>query len=118
MTGRIKHPGSSQRVLAYLRENSNTDVPASEMVTQLVLQSTTISNAVVHLISKGINITRPTRGIYRYNTGPTPIELPKPTPIKLYEYVGTSKGITIVRGEDEELYRVIPLFDFEPIPSR
>jgi hypothetical protein len=106
--GRIKNPQASPRVLSYLRDYSNTDIPAINVQKALDMDATTVSNAIVYLRSKGLNIVKPSRGIYRYVSGPHEEIAPKPTPnpIKLYEYVGQSGELTIVRGEDMQLYIV------------
>lgn len=112
MTGRIRNVNTSQRVLGYLQDHANIDVPATSIKRELGLEESTVSNAVVHLRSKGINITRPLRGVYRYNTGPTPEPEREIPTQKLYEYVGQSGGVTIVKGEDDELYVVVSLVEY------
>lgn len=112
MTGRIRNVNTSGRVLDYLRQHSNTDIPQIEIKRELGLGESTVSNAVVHLRAKGINIVRPGRGIYRLVTGPTPTPEPEIPTQKLYEYVGNSEAMVIVRGEDSELYVVLPLVKF------
>lgn len=113
MTGRVRNVNTSQRVLGYLQDHANIDVPATSIKRELGLEdSTVVSNAVVHLRSKGINIIRPMRGIYRYVSGPREEETPEIPTQKLYEYVGNSETMVIVRGEDNELYVVLPLVKF------
>lgn len=112
MTGRIRNVNTSGRVLDYLRQHSNTDIPQIEIKRELDLGESTVSNAVVHLRAKGINIVRPGRGIYRLVTGPTPAPEPEMPTQKLYEYVGQSGGVTIVKGEDDELYVVVSLVEY------
>lgn len=110
--GRVINHNTSGRVLDYLRQHSNTDIPQIEIKRELDLAASTVSNAVVHLRSKGINITRPARGIYRLNTGPAPEPEREIPTQKLYEYVGQSGGVTIVKGEDDELYVVVSLVEY------
>lgn len=109
MTSReTRVPRASQRVLEYLRENPNIQIPYPEIARHLgVGNEYSVSNAIGYLIEKGVNIERPMRGMVIYHpteTGPVKPES------KLYEYVGTSHGIVIVRGEDNELYRIEALF--------
>jgi hypothetical protein len=53
------------------------------------------------------------RGVYRYNSGPPePEPEPEKPTQKLYEFVGQSGAMTIVRGEDNELYVVVSLDKF------
>lgn len=125
-----RHNGASQAVMTYLRQHCNVAIPYPEIQKAIGAdQKFTVPNAITHLIAKGMPIERPMTGFAIYRTMPKVPEPPTPESKaldtepelptqKLYEYVGNSKGITIVRGEDDELYRVIPLFDFEPIPSR
>jgi biotin operon repressor len=115
MSGRIKNVNTSQRVLAYFRENANVDIPNVEMKKALGLEESTVSNAVVHLRSKGVRIDRVARGIYRYSPSAADVN-PDPEPEipqqKYWEFVGNAGGETIVRGEDNELYVLHPLSGF------
>jgi biotin operon repressor len=115
MSGRIKNPNTSGRVLAYFRENANVDIPNIEIKNALGLEESTVSNAIVHLRSKGIRVDRISRGIYRYSPSAADVK-PDPEPElptqKLYEFIGNSGGVTIVKGEDDELYVVTPLVEF------
>jgi biotin operon repressor len=113
MSGRIKNVNTSGRVLAYFRENANVDIPNLEIKNTLGLAESTVSNAIVHLRSKGIRIDRVARGIYRYSPSAADVKPEPELPTqKLYEFIGNSGGVTIVKGEDDELYVVTPLVEF------
>jgi hypothetical protein len=112
MTGRIQNPNTAGRVLAYFRENANVDIPNLEIKNALDLPESTVSNAIVHLRSKGIRLDRISRGIYRYSPSAADVKTVEIPTQKLYEFVGNSGGVTIVKGEDDELYVVTPLVEF------
>lgn len=109
-----RHNNASQRILGYLRENANVEIPYTEIQKELGLPSYTVSNAVSHLISKGIPVSRPLNAVVIFrptsnNRQTTQPPQPKPSR-QVYEFVGNSSKITIVRGEDDELYVLKPLF--------
>lgn len=119
--GTNRHNGASQQVLTYLREHANTAIPYPEIHKAIgATDKFTVPNAVTHLIARGMPLERVMRGMVLYRTMPQvgfPSET-KPEPIpetptqKLYEFVGNSGGVTIVKGEDDELYVVTPLVEF------
>lgn len=121
------HTGASQQVLTYLREHANTVIPYPELHKAINAEDKfTVPNAITHLVAKGLPIERPIRGFAVYRTLPqatfedskgleVPDEPVTPTQ-KLYEYVGESRGIVIVKGEDNELYVVAPLVEFMAQP--
>jgi hypothetical protein len=115
-----RHNGASQAVMTYLRQHCNVAVPYPEIQKAIgAEQKFTVPNAITHLIAKGMPIERPMTGFAIYRTLPKAIEaepVPEPEPEvptqKLYEYVGNSDKVVIVRGEDMELYVVLPLTKF------
>ena len=116
-----KHNGASQQVLTYLREHCNTVIPYPELTKAIgATHNFTVPNAITHLVRLGLPVERPMRGFALYRTmplvpEPEPMPEEKPTQ-KLYEYIGQSGGVTIVKGEDNELYVVSPLVEFVTRP--
>lgn len=111
------HTGASQQVLTYLREHCNTVIPYPELHKAIGAKDKfTVPNAITHLVAKGLPIERPIRGFAMYRTEPKPLEIPdEPTVLptqKLYEFVGNSDRVVIVKGEDDELYVVTPLSEW------
>jgi hypothetical protein len=116
----VRTPGVSQRVLAYLRENANVEVPYAEILRELGLQYPhQVSNAIQHLQSKGVPVDRPMRGIVIYRAGLAIIP-PKPEPKSaardMYESVGQTIGHRIVRDERDELFVLTPLEEWVKLP--
>jgi hypothetical protein len=115
-----RHNGASQAVMTYLRQHCNIAVPYPEIQKAIgAEQKFTVPNAITHLIAKGMPIERPMTGFAIYRTLPKAVEaepVPEPEPEvptqKLYKYVGNSDKVVIVRGEDMELYVVLPLTKF------
>ncbi len=110
-----KHSRTTQNVLGYLRENQNIELPYTDIQKALNLPTYSVSNAITYLIAKGIPVSRPMRGVALYQPSGVirpAISLAKPIKVtsKLYEFVGNSKGRVIVKGEDDELYTLSPLF--------
>lgn len=113
-----KHTGASQRVLGYLKQNANVEVTYQEIQKALGLPDYTVSNSVQHLIHKGIPIKKPMYGVALFSphsnnrqTTQPPQEKEKEKPCgDLYEKVGVSRGKVIVRGQDDELYVLNPLY--------
>lgn len=108
MAGRVKNTRSSTRVLEFLKRNANLELTYVEIQRACELPAYAVSNAIGHLISKGFDIQKPMRGVAVFRAGGMK-ESTKPES-KLYEFVGTSQGKVIVRGEDNELYVIAPLF--------
>jgi hypothetical protein len=120
------HTGASQQVLTYLREHCNTVIPYPELTKAIgAKEKFTVPNAITHLVAKGLPIERPMRGFALYRTiavakapePPTPESKtldtePKSPSQKYWEFVGNSGGLKIVKGEDEELYVVFPLYQY------
>jgi hypothetical protein len=122
------YTGASQAVMTYLREHANTVIPYPEIKKAIGAEAPlTVPNAISHLIAKGMPIERPMSGFAVYRTMPKAPEPPtpeskaldtepeKPTQ-KLYEFIGQSGGVTIVKGEDNELYVVSPLAEYVTRP--
>src|SRR5712691_5999233 len=107
-----KHSRTSQNVLGYLRENQNIELPYTDIQKTLNLPAFSVSNAITYLIAKGIPVTRPMRGVALYQPSGVirPVITQAKSTSKLYEFVGNSKGRVIVKGEDDELYTLSPLF--------
>lgn len=104
-TGR--HTGASQQVLAYLRDNPNVTIPYQEIKRAIhATEDHTVSNAITNLITQGVPVERPTRGMCIYR--PVPIT-PEKALSKLFEYIGQSGDYIIVRDETESLYILKPL---------
>lgn len=107
------HTGASQTILSYLRQNPNVHIPYKDIEKATGLPAFTVSNSISHLIARGVNVERPMKGVAMFKGGP---KAPPPIPeqpfltVKLYEYVGISGGTIVVRDEEEELYRLEPLF--------
>ena len=114
-TGKYTH--SMQRILSYLRENANVEIPYKDIQRDLGLPAYTISNGIGYLVAKGVPVTRPMRGVCifrpnsnnRQTTQPPAADKPKASR-DVYEYVGSSQGHLIVRGENDDLYILKPLF--------
>lgn len=111
------HTGASQQVLTYLREHCNTVIPYPELHKAIGAQDKfTVPNAITHLVAKGLPIERPIRGFAMYRTEPKALEVPDEPVVlptqKLYEFVGNSDKVVIVKGEDDELYVVTPLSEW------
>ena len=108
-----RHTGASQQVLTYLHEHANIAIPYPEISKAIgARESYTVPNAVGNLISKGIPIEKPMTGFALYRTGPTPAPVPEKPSTTLFEYVGKTANHTIVRGEDEELFVLVPLVEW------
>jgi hypothetical protein len=119
------HTGASQQVMTYLRQHANTVIPYPELKEAIGAKDKfTVPNAITHLVAKGMPIERPMRGFAVYRTMPKvgfaseadpvpePVQEPEKPTQKLWEFVGNSKGVTIVKGEDDELYVVTPLIEW------
>lgn len=113
-----QHTGASERVMRFLSERANTEVTYTEMQQALGLPRFTVTNSINHLIAKGVPITKPTAGLalFRPNSHNRQTDQAPKLKMNLYEFVGKSGGRTIVRGEDDELYILSPLFT-EDIPN-
>jgi hypothetical protein len=106
-----RHNGASQAVMTYLRQHCNVAIPYPEIQKAIGAdQKFTVPNAITHLIAKGMPIERPMTGFAIYRTMP---KVPEPEPMpeekptqKLYEYIGQSGGVTIVKGEDNDPTRL------------
>ena len=107
--GVVKHPRVSQRMLEYLRQNPDITIPYPELERVLNVPGATVSNAVNTLIRAGMEIDRPMRGVVIYHSDKQP---PKTRTSDVFEYVGSSKGFPIVRGEDHEMYVLFPLHEY------
>lgn len=125
-----QHTGASERVMRFLSERANTEVTYTEIQHALGYPRFTVTNSINHLISKTVPLHKPSAGIviFRPNSHNRQTDQPKENlgsaayyaalkrDVKLYEFVGKSGGRTIVRGEDDELYILSPLFT-EDIPN-
>jgi hypothetical protein len=107
--GVVKHPGASQKVLAYLRAHADTVVPYREIESALEYPGYAVANSMTHLISKGLPIDRPSKGMVIYHSTK---QLEKPAGNMIFEYIGSSNGIPIVRGENHEMYVLTPLYEY------
>ena len=112
-TGKI-HSGASQAVLQYLRQHPDVQIPYIEISNALGYENSfTVANAVGYLLRTGINIKRPMRGVVIYHSGKIESTGREYTTRQEYfEYVGSSAGIPIVKGEDHEMYVLVPLAQF------
>jgi hypothetical protein len=112
--GVIRHPGASQKVLAYLRAHPDVTIPYAEIEAALHYPGYAVSNSITHLTSKGVHLERPIRGMVVYRSSH---EMPAAPPNKtrdtrLFEYIGQMKDRAVIRGEDDQLYVAIPLEAF------
>jgi len=111
------HNGNSTAVLTYLRAHPNMAIPYQEIHAAIGAQATyAVPNAVQHLMGKGFPIERPMKGVVLYRETPH-AEIAPPAPVsilepgrQIFEQVGQSDGVIVVRGEDGELYYIRPLF--------
>jgi hypothetical protein len=109
-TRNVKHSGSSNKVLAYLRANPDVIIPYVEIERALTFPNYTVSNAVGRLIEIGHPIEKPQRGqcIYRSKRETGTTRIADPT-VPLYEYIGSSLGRIVVRDENKELFVLMPI---------
>lgn len=101
----------SDKVLAFLKQHANTMVSLNEISDATGLERDVAASTMSHLRTRALlNIETPMRGQYIYHSGPkAPIQAKAKVGDQLYEFVGTTLGVTIIRDEQNELYVPVPL---------
>lgn len=83
----IRHSSATPRVLSFLREHKDMEIPYAEISSGTGLPTSTISNSIGYLIQKGFPVTRPMAGVAILHSNRVPNK-PTVQTTNLYEYVG------------------------------
>lgn len=106
--------GKSEKILAFLKTHANVLISLAEISEATGLSRSDASSGLSHLRERAmLNIEAPMRGQYIYHSGPkAPIAPKTKVGDQLYEFVGATLGVTIIRDEQNELYVPVPLSEY------